>query len=375
MFLSSSHIRHLSLLPSTTSAMKKAKALAATMKAKHRADDDQPTSTGQFIHNGKPVFTKTTSVEVSAPLPLHSNASSSANESKPTPTNTNPRPPPLKDPKPSVLDQFLHHKDRISLTILDDYASPSINKECPCGVKGAMCTTRCHECFFYPPTCNSCFLHAHRMTPTHWAHVWQPEGGHFLKQDISTLSSTPVIQLGHNGHPCEAVYDDGTKHNFIIVDTNGVHSTRLRFCACHDAPSLVDQLLHARLFPATFDDPRTAFTFSVLKSFEAHHHESAESAYSFISALRHLTDALFYDDTTDPYDQFCDVFKMWRLIKTEQRLGHQHGINNLVPSRPSGSLTGRCPSCPELGVNTDGVVRGEQNLKSVVLTSLLSFAD
>ncbi|KAH6905704.1 hypothetical protein BKA70DRAFT_1430575 [Coprinopsis sp. MPI-PUGE-AT-0042] len=344
--------------------MKKVKALAA-LKAKHGGHDDQPTSTGQFIHEGRSVFSITAPVETPPSLPLLSNPPASKD---PPPVPTSSVLPDKayqqlhKEPKPQVLDQFLQQKDHISSTILADYASPLINKDCPCGVEGAVCTTRCRDCFFYPPTCNTCFIDAHRKSPTHWAHVWQPEGGYFLKTDISSLSSTPFIQLGHDGHPCKAVYEDDKQHNFIIVDNNGVHSTRLRFCACHGCPSPVHQLLQAQLFPATFEDTRTAFTFSVLKSYEAHHHESAESAYSFVTALRHLTDPLFYNDVADPYDQFRDVIKMWRLLKTEQRLGHQHGIDDVAPSRPPGSLLVWCPACPELGVNTDGTICEDKDL-------------
>ncbi|KAH6894792.1 hypothetical protein BKA70DRAFT_1117388 [Coprinopsis sp. MPI-PUGE-AT-0042] len=309
----------------------------------------------------------TAPVEAPPSLPLLSN---------PPPTLVNPPPVPSSsvfpnlqghqplpnEQKPQVLDQFLQQKDHISSTILADYASPLINQACSCGVEGAVCTTQCRDCFFYPPTCETCFIDAHQRSPTHWAHVWQSEGGYFLKTDISSVSTMPFIQLGHDGHPCKAVYEDNLKRNFIIVDTNGIHSTRLRFCACDGCPSPADQLLQARLFPATFQDPRTAFTFSVLKAYEAHHLESAESAYSFVTAPRHLTDPLFYDDVADPYDQFRDVVKMWKLVKTEQRLGHQHGIDEVASSRPPGSLLVRCPACPELGVNTDGTVYAEEGL-------------
>ncbi|KAH6880562.1 hypothetical protein BKA70DRAFT_1575759 [Coprinopsis sp. MPI-PUGE-AT-0042] len=346
--------------------MKKVKALAA-LKAKHGGDDDQPTSTGEFIHDGRSVFSMTAPVETLPSLPLLPNPPSVLEGPLPAPTSSalpnDSRPPPQKEPKPQVHDQFLQQKDHISSVMLTDYTSPLIEQPCSCGAEGAVCTTRCRDCFFYPPTCDACFVKAHRRSPTHWAHVWQSKGGYFLKTDISSLSTKPFIQLGHDGLPCKAVYEDNLKHNFLIVDNNGVHSTRLRFCACDGCPSPVDQLLQAQLFPATFEDPRTAFTFSVLKSYEAHHHESAESAYSFITALRHLTDPLFYDDVSDPYHQFRDVFKMWRLLKTEQRLGHHHGIDDVVSSRPPGSLLVRCPACPELGVNTEGAVCNDEALR------------
>jgi CxC2 like cysteine cluster associated with KDZ transposases/Kyakuja-Dileera-Zisupton transposase len=345
--------------------MHKFTAKAASMKAKYGGDDDEDTSTNQFISGGMPVFSLATPAETSSALPLLSDTTSS----KPTQTPGLPphkEQPAPKEAKPEVVDQFLKQKDHISSTILADYASPLIHQECSCGKKGAICTTRCRDCFFYPPTCDGCFVEAHRRSPTHWAYKWQAAGGFFRKTDISSLDTDPFIQLGHNGNPCQSVYEDHFQHSFIIVDTNGVHSTRLRFCACHGCPSPTDQLLQARLFPATFEEPQTAFTFSVLKSYEAHHLESAESAYSFIMALRHLTDPLFYENVANPYDQFRNVYKMWRLAKTEQRLGHQHGIDDVLPSRPPGSLLVRCPTCPELGVNTEGTACPEPDLRSVL---------
>jgi hypothetical protein len=95
-----------------------------------------------------------------------------------------------------------------------------------------------------------------------------------------------------------------------------------------------------------------AFTFSVLHTFHVHHLELAESAYDFVSALRHLTDGFSFRETSNPYDQFRDVFKLWRVLVAEKRLGQFHGIDEFFPNRPPGSLTVYCPSCLEVGVNT-----------------------
>ncbi|KAA1478764.1 hypothetical protein DENSPDRAFT_788385, partial [Dentipellis sp. KUC8613] len=49
----------------------------------------------------------------------------------------------------------------------------------------------------------------------------------------------------------------------ILVDTSGVHRLWVEECECEDRQPVHQQLMMAGLFPATFKDPRTAFTFQV----------------------------------------------------------------------------------------------------------------
>jgi CxC2 like cysteine cluster associated with KDZ transposases len=237
---------------------------------------------------------------------------------------------------------------------------------------GAVCTTcssesiatvRCTDCWHRIPTCEGCFIATHARMPTHWAEVWSPLRGFTNRCDISALSSQPHIQLGHAGGPCPNSLPDGLLHEFIVVDINGVHNTRLRFCTCRNSDTPVAQLMKARLFPATFVKPRTAFTFAVLKQFHVLHLESAASAYSFIASLRRSTDSFFFNDASDPYDQFRDVFKMWKILIAEKRYGHHHGIDNVLVDRPPGHLTIGCPSCPEQNINTDRSVHWPKELQ------------
>lgn len=99
------------------------------------------------------------------------------------------------------------------------------------------------------------------------------------------------LHLGHHGASCPNPASH-TDLFFQVVDTNGIHDTKLRFCGCSNVDR-VDQLMQAGLFPATVDRPTMAFTLTVLKQFHLHHLESKESAYDFIGALRRLTDNAF----------------------------------------------------------------------------------
>ena len=45
--------------------------------------------------------------------------------------------------------------------------------------------------------------------------------------------------------------------------------------------------------------------------------------------------------------------RIYRLITATKRLGQAHEIDRLLGNRPPGNLMVYCPSCPELGLNTE----------------------
>lgn len=163
---------------------------------------------------------------------------------------------------------------------------------CLCG--RAERTMRCTDCFQSAASCNQCFVMSHKNTPFHWANIWN--GSFFKRKDISELEHT--ITLGHNGNRCPNVeYHESDSLKFIIVDTNGIHSTHICFCKCIGKATSeyykLDQLLEAGMVPASVKQPSLAFTFNVLKDFHLHTLESKKSAYDFVSALRRWTNNAF----------------------------------------------------------------------------------
>src|SRR5262245_4669702 len=126
-----------------------------------------------------------------------------------------------------------------------------------------------------------------------WAQVWDSDHGYFMRHDLSALGF--VIHLGHNGERCPNSAHDVF---FTVVDSNGVHSTKLSFCGCIGSGERFEQLARARLFPGTTRDPRTAFTFTVLKEFHLHNLESKKAAYDYLGALRRLSDNVFTADVS-----------------------------------------------------------------------------
>ncbi|TEB21039.1 hypothetical protein FA13DRAFT_1834789 [Coprinellus micaceus] len=257
-----------------------------------------------------------------------------------------------EEPLPQLFQDFEAKKELIANILFQQNTAEGLGEACPCGTLAVTRTTMCRECWNYSAACSTCFIKSHVHSPMHWADVWSPDRGFFLQHDISALPDSPGIYLGHGGSPCPNVaLGFVPKETFTIIDTNGIHSTKVQFCSC-GIGDRAEQLLNARLFPGTFRRPRLAFSFAMLHDFHVHHLTSALPAYDYIAALRHLTDGFFFKDAANPYDQFRDVFKMWRILEAEMRAGQLHGIDQFFPRRPPGNLAVMCPACIEFGVNT-----------------------
>jgi len=78
-----------------------------------------------------------------------------------------------------------------------------------------------------------------------------------------------------------------------IIDRSGIHEIGVRWCCCPNAPERDMQLMAAGLFPATFRNPKTAFTFRVLEEFHLDNLECKTTPGQFISRLRRLTSEEF----------------------------------------------------------------------------------
>lgn len=81
---------------------------------------------------------------------------------------------------------------------------------------------------------------------------------------------------------------DGSKWT-ILVDSNGIHHLRVRYCNCPDAPPHDEQLLLHGLYPSSTKQPRMAFTFRVLDEYLLTNLECKTAPKSFCARLRRLT--------------------------------------------------------------------------------------
>ncbi|KAJ7682337.1 hypothetical protein DFH06DRAFT_1314555 [Mycena polygramma] len=262
------------------------------------------------------------------------------------------------------------HFDTTQAAILAGFAHKDIGKPCGCNADSKETLYRCKECFKPKISCRTCIIRKHVDTPFHRVERWN--GKHF-----SDVSWGPDEREPHELEPdeqgpklvlhtcpnvdgaqrCPQVTDQYLQSQMTTVGHhNGFHTLEVQFCACtaQQGAKLVPhfkQLLNVRLFPATYTSPKTVFTWTVMKEFHIHCLASKKSPYDYIKALYKLTDNAFAPDVADRYREFLFAFRLWRRHALVRRTGQAHGFDRFVPHRQAGSLTMRCPLCPEVGFN------------------------
>jgi hypothetical protein len=187
---------------------------------------------------------------------------------------------------------FLPYLPEIQDLLLSQESHPLVGQPCDCA-PNRIRTVLCKECAAFAPTCIDCFHNAHRRNPLHWAYVWDPQTLSYEKKDSFALADDGLTMfLGHEGGACptRAQENEKSAYSLILVHTNGVHRVRVEFCSCHRAPGHWQQLLRARLFPASIRRPETAFTFEVLRHFHIVSLQTKCSAYDFLMSIQRLTD-------------------------------------------------------------------------------------
>lgn len=240
---------------------------------------------------------------------------------------------------------------------------------------------RCVDCYNGGLLCQNCVVAAHAPHPLHRVQVklncrllslsdhvhqfWN--GAYFEKTTLKGLGLR--IQLGHIDsskchNPKRASNDD-----FVVVDSNGVHSVALDFCHCgHSSASPEIQLLRSRWYPATGGNPKSAATFRVLEIFHILSFESKCSGFEFYNALSRLTDnsgvhpekvgclMLFafwnshIPSQQDRYDEFMRMVRQWRNLKMLKRAGRGHAADGIEGTQ-LGECALLCPACPHAGIN------------------------
>jgi CxC2 like cysteine cluster associated with KDZ transposases len=96
------------------------------------------------------------------------------------------------------------------------------------------------------------------MYPQRW------NGSFFMRTSLRDLDL--IVHLGHQGMPCPFL--GRVLDNFTVVHTNGIHTVKVRLCACYGERSQPKfQLLRCSWLPASTEDPHTAFTFDVLNAY------------------------------------------------------------------------------------------------------------
>lgn len=86
---------------------------------------------------------------------------------------------------------------------------------------------------------------------------------------------------------------ESSSYNITVIDNNGLHQVRVVFCTC-DAGTPWDeryrQLLQMRWYPASFNRPRTAFSFDLLETYHKLTLQGKINLYDFYLATMQKSD-------------------------------------------------------------------------------------
>jgi hypothetical protein len=80
-----------------------------------------------------------------------------------------------------------------------------------------------------------------------------------------------------------------------VVNQTGVFDMEILYCICPNAGARDEQLLQSTLFPSSFKQIETAFTFSVLDDFLTDNLECKTTAQQYYSKLQSITNRMFPD--------------------------------------------------------------------------------
>lgn len=264
------------------------------------------------------------------------------------------------------MKEFTARSSSILDAIFASEYDPRVEDSCDCGRPDAQCTIRCVDCFARPPACAECNAESHVHLPFHRLQQWT--GRYFRRWSLARCSldnRTFAMWLGHDGAPCPSLPKDTPGRAFTIIDTNGIHNFRIVYCRCPHAPSEPHQLISASLYPSTWDSPKTAFTFRVMKHYHLDSLQSRKPAYDYWAVLRRLTDNTRSKGLSVRYlvlsltwlmigqvryEELLRVSREWRCLMRLKRSGQALGISTCLPNE-STSVAVVCPACPRPGFN------------------------
>ncbi|KAF8260522.1 hypothetical protein EI94DRAFT_1773684 [Lactarius quietus] len=98
----------------------------------------------------------------------------------------------------------------------------------------------------------------------------------------------------------------------------------LIFCVCSHGGDKDVQLLRSGLFPATFKQIKTLFTFSVLEDFLTDNLECKTTAQQYYSKLQIMTNRIFPNNVPNRYKQLLRASRQWWDLKNRKESGVGH---------------------------------------------------
>ncbi|KAI0071621.1 hypothetical protein K474DRAFT_1686991 [Panus rudis PR-1116 ss-1] len=230
---------------------------------------------------------------------------------------------------------------------------------------------RCHDCLAEPVLCSDCCRNMHGRLPFHRVSKWKDNT--FCRSSL--LKAGVTLDLGHGGNN-EDDESDGDDEFFevvsggiqfekmrlrkdldrdgnpilLIVDINGIHQIRARFCRCAHGRDIQRnvQLLQMGLYPATDGKPKTAFTFRLLDNLITDNLETKTTIVKYYAKLQRLTSEPFAHLVPDQTRELQRANREWRNIRHIQRAGFAHDKERAIGED---DLALFCPTCPQPGIN------------------------
>jgi hypothetical protein len=119
-----------------------------------------------------------------------------------------------------------------------------------------------------------------------------------LHTEIPILSDFDTFEEGDEYDESSELHEPtthaGSRSHITIVSSTGIFKRSIRWCHCAKTPDdYVQLLLRAKLFPASFKNPKTAFTFEVLDHFQLDALECKTAAMNFMSKIKRITNEAF----------------------------------------------------------------------------------
>ena len=173
-----------------------------------------------------------------------------------------------------------------------------------------------------------------------------------LWEDVPMVSETESVPL----KTPTPTMDEHDLHFVLLVDSSGLTSLPVIWCACDDASEQRDLLLlDLQMWPASYENTKTVFTFGCLDDYRLSNLECKTSAYQYYQKLRRLTNPAFPQSVPNRYNEFRRATRQWRNLKLRKWFGFGHRL--ISPGK--GSLALFCAACPQPEVNlpTDHLTR------------------
>lgn len=163
--------------------------------------------------------------------------------------------------------------------------------------------------------CKACILKEHTKNPLHVIEEWTSPSGSWRRTTLYKLGM--VIRLGHNGRYCS---NSRPKRSITIVHKHGIDTACVEYCGCLAPKDIVrvpdaTQLLEAGFWPASWMQPRMAFTLHVMKEFQRLANTAGINARDYLATLAAKTDNVNPDSTTDRYRKFLASTREYATYK------------------------------------------------------------